>query len=151
MTEAYQKVAKLKDDLLYTPPALILNQSFILTFSPKDSQPKIFGAFNFEDSVRFAIFNSSGDKVLQQLDPQTGTTADLFLFNKIEGVAFKDVNGDGKIDILTVYSVMHPGPGNAGEPPEYVSSAYLNCGEKFVLSETCSDSKNLKSLEKCAK
>lgn len=77
---------------------------------------------------------------------------EIFRFDKVEAVSFKDLDKNGKADILVITSYRDnrpsQGDGVGNNSKHYVGTIYLRKKGKFQLEDDCFEEKSIRKLAK---
>ncbi len=131
-------------------------QSFRVFFGPSGAPAEYFVTMRLtdpRDDSRFVLFDVKGESVQSVFAPSESGVASVFTFVKVVGVGFKDVNGDGVLDVFAILSYRDTRPsqgeGVGDEKLTSIGLAYLSRQGKYVLDEDCGESTTIKKLESC--
>jgi hypothetical protein len=129
-------------------------QSFLVKFGKDDSTEKLFVSMVAEDSSdwRFLIYDSKGESLLSTLSKSESAIERIFSFTKIDAIAFKDLNGDGILDVLVILDYFDSRPvqdEGIGGGNSKLSLAYISQDEQFALNEDCVDENSIRKLAAC--
>ena len=135
------------------------SQAFRVDLNKNTLHDVEFASFsaNKKPQIQFALFSAKDHSLLQTFPNSELAVTVVFGFSKINSVTFKDVNGDGTLDILMLatYFDSRPVQGDGvGGHDTKIGLVYLSKGDTYVINDDCGEdanAKSLRTLETCAR